>query len=112
MTSNASSSTKNPPRKMARTNVNDISSNESSPPQENNRIPTTRNTTLALSITRLNISQTPPNQPIEVSPLAPWALVFSTPPSSPIEPRPYLNSLEELPPRSSNPPPPPNQDIN
>nr|GFA52986.1 hypothetical protein [Tanacetum cinerariifolium] len=33
------------------------------------------------------------------------ALVYSTPPSSPIEPYPYLNSLEDLPPRSTNPPP-------
>ncbi|GJR81493.1 MAK10-like protein [Tanacetum coccineum] len=38
------------------------------------------------------------------------ALVFSTPPSSPIEPHSYLNYLEDLPPRSSNPsPPPPSQ---
>ncbi|GJS38416.1 hypothetical protein Tco_0563459 [Tanacetum coccineum] len=41
------------------------------------------------------------------------ALVFSTPPSSPIEPHPYLTSLEDLPPRSSNPlPPPPTQGFN
>ncbi|GKD22779.1 hypothetical protein Tco_1224482 [Tanacetum coccineum] len=46
-------------------------------------------------------------QPIEVSPLAPRALVFSTPPNSLIEPHPFLNSLDELPRRSSNPPPPP-----
>ncbi|GJR37568.1 hypothetical protein Tco_1213252 [Tanacetum coccineum] len=38
-----------------------------------------------------------------VSPLAPRALTFSTPPSSPLEPHPYLSSLNELPPRSSNP---------
>ncbi|GJZ70478.1 hypothetical protein Tco_0634028 [Tanacetum coccineum] len=110
MASNASSSTKTPPRKLDRTNVIDISSNESSPIQENNPIPTTLNTTHALSITPPIISQTPLNQPIEASPLAPRALVLSTPPSSPIEPHPYLNSLEDLPPRSSNPPP--NQDVN
>ncbi|GJU27604.1 hypothetical protein Tco_1166225 [Tanacetum coccineum] len=107
MTSSASSSTKNPPRKMARNNVIDISSNESSPIQENNLIPATLNTTLALSITPPIISQTSPNQLIEASPLAPQALVFSTPPSSLIEPHHYLNSLKDLPPRSSNPPPPP-----
>ncbi|GJR09123.1 hypothetical protein Tco_0791775 [Tanacetum coccineum] len=113
MASSASSSTKNPPRKMARNNVIEISSNESSSIQENNPIPTTLNTTIALSITHPIISQTPPNQPIEASPLAPRALVFSAPPSSPIKPHPYLNSLEDLPPISSNPPPPPPiQDIN
>ncbi|GKE08719.1 hypothetical protein Tco_1412270 [Tanacetum coccineum] len=53
------------------------------------------------------LSQTPPTQQIEASPLDPLELVFSTPPSSPIEPHPYLNSMEDLPPRSSNPPPPP-----
>ncbi|GKF22504.1 hypothetical protein Tco_0074826 [Tanacetum coccineum] len=92
---------------MARTNVIDISSNESSPLQENNPIPSTLNTTLALSITPPNISQSPPNQPIEASSLAPRALMFSTPLSSPTEPHLYLNSLEELPPKSSNPPLPP-----
>ncbi|GKD44974.1 hypothetical protein Tco_1269619 [Tanacetum coccineum] len=104
---NASLSTKNPPRKLDRTNVIDISSNEYSPTQNKNLISTTLNTTLALSITHPMISQTPLTQPIEVSPLALRALVFSTPPSSPIEPHPYLTSLEDLPPRSSNPPPPP-----
>ncbi|GKA64246.1 hypothetical protein Tco_0763852 [Tanacetum coccineum] len=62
----ASSSIKNPPRKLARTNVIDISS----PLQQNNLIPITLNTTLALSITPPMTSQTPPTQPIEVSPLA------------------------------------------
>ncbi|GJU82228.1 hypothetical protein Tco_1284593 [Tanacetum coccineum] len=38
-----------------------------------------------------------------ISPLAPRALNFSTPPSSPLELHPYLNSLNDLPPRSSNP---------
>ncbi|GKA58373.1 hypothetical protein Tco_0757561 [Tanacetum coccineum] len=113
MTSSTSSSTKNLLRKMAKNNVIDISANGSSPIQETNHIPITLNTTLALSITPLIISQTPPNQPIEASPLAPRALVFSTPPSLPIEPHPYLNSMEELPLRCTNaPPPPPNQDIN
>ncbi|GKC98739.1 hypothetical protein Tco_1169014, partial [Tanacetum coccineum] len=76
------------------------------PIQANNLIPTILTTTLALSLTPPKISQSPPNQPIEASPLAPRALVYSTPPSSPIEPHPYLNSLEDLHPRSSNPPHP------
>ncbi|GJX42677.1 hypothetical protein Tco_0257667 [Tanacetum coccineum] len=105
MSSSASSSTKNPPRKLSRTNVIDISSNESSSIHQNNFVPTTLDTTLALTITPPILSQTLPTQPIEASPLAPRALVFSTPPSSPIEPHPYLTSMEDLPPRSSNPPP-------
>ncbi|GKE80596.1 hypothetical protein Tco_1550596 [Tanacetum coccineum] len=113
MASSASLSTKNPPRKLDRTNVIDISSNEYSPTQNKNLISTTLNTTLALSITHPMISQTPLTQPIEVSPLAPRSLVFSTPPSLTIEPHPYLTSLEDLPPRSSNPlPPPPTQGFN
>ncbi|GJV85595.1 hypothetical protein Tco_1525493 [Tanacetum coccineum] len=113
MVSSASSSTKNLPRKLARTYIIDISSNESSLTQNNNLIPITLDTTLSLSITPLMISQTPLTQPIKVSPLAPRALVFSTPPSLPIEPHPYLTSLEDLPPRSSNPlPPPPTQGFN
>ncbi|GKC99698.1 hypothetical protein Tco_1169973 [Tanacetum coccineum] len=91
---------------MARTNVINISSNESSPIQENNPITATLNTTLALSIIPPHISQLPPNQPIEVSLLAPIALVFSTLPSTPFNPYPNLNSLEYLPPRSTNPSPP------
>ncbi|GJZ32884.1 hypothetical protein Tco_0578320 [Tanacetum coccineum] len=106
MASSASSSTKNPPRKQARTTIIDISSNEASPIQGNNPIPITPTTTIVLSLSLPNISQTLPHQPIEASPLAPRALVFSTPPSSPIEPHPYLNSLEDLSLRSSNPPPP------
>ncbi|GKD34930.1 hypothetical protein Tco_1250439 [Tanacetum coccineum] len=112
MASSASSSTKNHPRKLARISVIDISSNESSRIQQNNLITTTLNTTLSLSITPPMNSQTAPTRPIEVSPLAPQALVFLTPPNSPIEPHPYVNSLDELPPRNSNPPPPPlTQDI-
>nr|GEV51662.1 reverse transcriptase domain-containing protein [Tanacetum cinerariifolium] len=38
-----------------------------------------------------------------MSPLAPKALTFSTSPSSPLETHPYLSSLNERPPRSSNP---------
>ncbi|GJU82733.1 hypothetical protein Tco_1285098 [Tanacetum coccineum] len=41
---------------------------------------------------------------MEASPLALRALLFATPSSSPY---PYLKSLDDLPPRSSNPPPPP-----
>ncbi|GJS12729.1 hypothetical protein Tco_0407201 [Tanacetum coccineum] len=97
MASSASSSTKNPPRKLARTNVINISSNEPSSIQQNNPI----STTLALTITPSMASQTPPTQSIEISPLAPIARVFSTPSSSPIEPHPYLTSMEDLPHRSS-----------
>ncbi|GJU65188.1 hypothetical protein Tco_1247023 [Tanacetum coccineum] len=107
MALSASSSTKNPLRKLARTNVIDISSNESSPIQQNNPIPTTLDTTLALTITSPMFSQTPPTLPIEASPLAPRALVFSTPPNSLIEPHPFLPSMEDFPPRSINPPPQP-----
>nr|GEZ07915.1 hypothetical protein [Tanacetum cinerariifolium]GEZ12347.1 hypothetical protein [Tanacetum cinerariifolium] len=104
MTLSASSSTKNPPRNIARNNVIDISSNKSSTLQENNPIPINLNTTLELSITPPNISHSPPNQPLEASPLALRALVIFTPPTSPIEPHLYLNSLDDFPPRSSNPP--------
>ncbi|GJX44207.1 hypothetical protein Tco_0260883 [Tanacetum coccineum] len=38
-----------------------------------------------------------------ISPLARRALVFSTPPSSPLDLHPYLSSLNEQSPRSSNP---------
>ncbi|GKA25575.1 hypothetical protein Tco_0711684 [Tanacetum coccineum] len=62
-------------------------------------------TTLALIIPSLITSQGILNQGIEISPLALRAFVFSTPPSSPLEPHPYLTSLDDLSPRSSNPPP-------
>ncbi|GJU14899.1 hypothetical protein Tco_1142865 [Tanacetum coccineum] len=96
MTSSASSSTKNPPKKIPRTNVIGLSSNESSPIQQNNPIPITLDTTLALTITPPMFSQITPTQPIETSPLAPRVLIFSTSPSSPIEPHPYLTSMEDL----------------
>ncbi|GJV11535.1 hypothetical protein Tco_1353076 [Tanacetum coccineum] len=91
---------------MPRTNIIDISSNEPSLIQ-NNFIPTTLDTTLSLIIKPPILSQTPPIQQIEASPLAHRELVFLTSPSSPFEPHPYLTSMEDLPPRSSNPPPPP-----
>ncbi|GJZ88203.1 hypothetical protein Tco_0659985 [Tanacetum coccineum] len=106
MASRESSSTKNPLRKMPITYVIDISSNETSPIPQNN-ISTTLDTTLALTIPSSITSQATPTQGIDVSPLAPRALIFLTPPSSPFEPHPYLTSLEDLPPRSSNPPPTP-----
>ncbi|GKC96769.1 hypothetical protein Tco_1162211 [Tanacetum coccineum] len=90
---------------MARIDVIDISSNESSPIQ-NNPLNTNIDTTFALIIPSLITSQAIPTQGIDISPLAPRALVFSTPPSSPLERHPYLTSLEDLPPRSSNIPPP------
>ncbi|GJS91533.1 hypothetical protein Tco_0774169 [Tanacetum coccineum] len=107
MASSASSSTKNPPRKIARTNIIDISSNESSPIQKpsNNHITTPRTTSLtknlALSLTPPLINQILAPQPNEPSPLAPRELIFTTPPTSH---RPYLNNLEDLPPRCTNPP--------
>ncbi|GJY21019.1 hypothetical protein Tco_0393585 [Tanacetum coccineum] len=90
---------------MPRTEVIDISSNESSPIQTN-LINTTLDTTLALTIPSPITSQAISTQGIDVSPLAPRALVYSTTTSSPLEPHPYLTSLENLPPRSSNPSPP------
>ncbi|GJY95983.1 hypothetical protein Tco_0512344 [Tanacetum coccineum] len=104
MVSSASSSTKNPPRKLASTRITDISSNVSSLIQGNNIIPITLTTILALSITPPITSQVLSTPPIEASPLAPRALLFTTSSSLP---HPYLNSLEDLPPRSSNLPPPP-----
>ncbi|GKD94119.1 hypothetical protein Tco_1373956 [Tanacetum coccineum] len=104
MASSANSSTQNPPRKVPRTDFIDLSSNESSPIQ-NIPINTTLDTTLALTIPLPIISQTIPSQGTNVSPLALRALVFSTPPSSPLEPHPYLTTLDDLPPRKSNPPP-------
>ncbi|GJR33234.1 hypothetical protein Tco_1109466 [Tanacetum coccineum] len=90
---------------MPRTDFIDLSSNES-PPIQNHPINTTLDTTLALTIPPLTINQTISTQGTNVSPLAPRALVFSTPPSSLLEPHPYLTSLDDLPPRNSNPPPP------
>ncbi|GKA68072.1 hypothetical protein Tco_0767989 [Tanacetum coccineum] len=100
MVSSASSSTKKLPRKVTKTTIIDISSNESSPLQANNLIPTTLTTTLALSLTLPNASQTLPSQLIDTSPLEPQALIFSSPPTSP---HPYLNNIRDLPLRSSNP---------
>ncbi|GJS17015.1 hypothetical protein Tco_0411487 [Tanacetum coccineum] len=85
-----------------RTNMINISSNESSSIQQNNPI----STTLALTIIPPMASQTPPTQSIEILLLALRALMFSTLPSSPIEPHLYLTSLEDLPPRSTHPLPP------
>ncbi|GJT99137.1 hypothetical protein Tco_1094655 [Tanacetum coccineum] len=90
---------------MPRTEVIDILSNESSPIQ-NNLINTTLDTTLALTIPSPITSQAILTQGINVSPLAHRSLVFLTSTSSPLEPHLYLTSLEDLPPRSSNPPPP------
>ncbi|GJS46130.1 hypothetical protein Tco_0596251 [Tanacetum coccineum] len=109
MVSSASSFTKNLPRKLTNTNIIDISSNESSLLKANNLIPMPLTTTLTLSLTTPNASQTLPTQPIKASPLAPRALLFTTPPSSP---HPYLNSLDDLPSRISNPPPLPLDIIN
>ncbi|GJY37045.1 hypothetical protein Tco_0422423 [Tanacetum coccineum] len=106
MVSSKSYSTKNPPRRIPRTDVINISSNETSPIPQNN-ISTTLDTTLALTIPSPMTIQTGITQGIDVSPLAPRALIFSSPLTLPFEPHPYLTSLEDIPPRSSNPPPPP-----
>ncbi|GKB05857.1 hypothetical protein Tco_0834052 [Tanacetum coccineum] len=98
MVSSANSFTKKPPRKIHKTYVIDISLNETSPITQNN-ISTTLDTTLALTISLPITSQATPTQGIDVSPLAPRALIFSTSPSSPFKPYPYLDT----PPRSSNP---------
>ncbi|GJW12973.1 hypothetical protein Tco_0017106 [Tanacetum coccineum] len=95
---------KNPPRKVPKTDFIDISSNESSSLQ-NHPINTTLDTTLALLIPPSTLGHTNPTQGNIVSPLAPRAIIFSTPPNSPIEPHPYLASLDDLPPRRSNPQP-------
>ncbi|GKB54464.1 hypothetical protein Tco_0905217 [Tanacetum coccineum] len=91
--------------KAPRTDFIDLSSNESSSIQ-NIPINTTLDTTLALIIPPPTISQTIPSQETKVSTLVPRALIFSTPPSSSPEPHPYLTTLDDLPPRNSNPPSP------
>ncbi|GKA12300.1 hypothetical protein Tco_0691846 [Tanacetum coccineum] len=115
MALSANSSTQNPPRKLPRTNYIDISSNETSPIQDHStnnsqslnpittNPSTTLDTTLALTIPPPTSIQTTPTLEPLMSPLAPRALTFSTPPNSPLEPHPYLSSLNEIPPKSSNP---------
>ncbi|GKF36089.1 hypothetical protein Tco_0112847 [Tanacetum coccineum] len=106
-------------KKMPQTDFIDISSNESPPIQNhltNTSQPlnttnttfftsptTTLDTTLSLIIPPTTSIQTTPTLEQLTSPLAPRALTFSTPPSSPLEPHPYLSSLNEIPPKSSNP---------
>ncbi|GKC88953.1 hypothetical protein Tco_1149602 [Tanacetum coccineum] len=62
---------------------------------------TTLTTTLALSLTPPLINQILAPQPNEPLPLAPRELIFTTPQTSP---HPYLNNLEDLPSRFTNPP--------
>ncbi|GJX89883.1 hypothetical protein Tco_0343209 [Tanacetum coccineum] len=100
---------------MPQTDFIDISSNESSPIQNhstntskplnsiNATLITILDTTLALTIPPPTSIQTIPTQEPMVSPLSHRPLTFSTPSSSPLETYPYLSSLNELPPRSSNP---------
>ncbi|GJZ41292.1 hypothetical protein Tco_0588178 [Tanacetum coccineum] len=64
-------------------------------------------TTLTLSVTPPNASQTLLSQPIEPLPLAPRALTFYSPPTSPHT---CLNNIDDLPLRSLNPPPLPSFD--
>ncbi|GKF03698.1 hypothetical protein Tco_0030621 [Tanacetum coccineum] len=100
---------------MPRTDFNKIPSNESSPVQNhltntsqplknnNTTIATTLDTSLALTFPPSNTIQTTLAREPLTSPLATRALTFSTPPSSPLEPHPYLSSLNEIPPRTTNP---------
>ncbi|GJV31469.1 hypothetical protein Tco_1391869 [Tanacetum coccineum] len=106
--SSASSSIRNPPRKVARTSVINISSNESSPLREssNNYITTPPTTPLvsplSSPVTTTIVAPLLAPQPNTPTTLAPRELVFTT---SPTSPHPYLNTLEDLPPRCTNPPP-------
>ncbi|GJZ10478.1 hypothetical protein Tco_0545237 [Tanacetum coccineum] len=103
MASSACSSTQNPPRKLAKIDYIDLTSNETSPqPSQLNPI-VTIDTTLALTIPPLTSNQATPMVEPFTSPLAPRALIFSTPPNTPIEPHPYLSSINDAPPRSTNP---------
>ncbi|GJU78690.1 hypothetical protein Tco_1275760 [Tanacetum coccineum] len=105
--STASSFTRNPPQKRARTNVIDISSSESSPL----RRPSTN-----YIVTPTTPLESPPTSPVAtpiITPLlalqpntptivTPREVMFTTPLTSP---HPYLNTLEDLPPTCTNPPP-------
>nr|GFA73986.1 hypothetical protein [Tanacetum cinerariifolium] len=59
-------------------------------------------TPLTSHVTNLLVIPSLAPQPIMPTTLAPCELIFTTPPTSPHL---YLNTLEELPPRSTNPPP-------
>nr|GEX70457.1 hypothetical protein [Tanacetum cinerariifolium] len=106
-------------KEMARTDFIEISSNESSPIQNHltnasqplnitnttfiTNPSTTLDTTLALTTPPpTSIQTTLTLEPLMTS-LAPRALTFSTPLSSPLEPHPYVSSLNEIPPRTTNP---------
>ncbi|GJY68051.1 hypothetical protein Tco_0471033 [Tanacetum coccineum] len=95
MASSACSSTQNPPKKASKVTYIDLTSNEASPQPHHATI----DTTLALTI--------PPPIPNMVepfaSPLGPRALVFTTPPNTPNDPHPFLSSLNDAPPRPTNP---------
>ncbi|GJS70770.1 hypothetical protein Tco_0703611 [Tanacetum coccineum] len=100
---------------MPRTDFIEISSNESSPIQNhltnasqplnitNTNPSTTLDTTLALTTPPPTSIQTTLTLEPLMTPLASRALTFSTPPSSPLEPHPYLSSLNEIPPITTNP---------
>ncbi|GJR90699.1 hypothetical protein Tco_0214710 [Tanacetum coccineum] len=117
MASCANSSTQNSPKKVPRTDFIEISSNESLPNQNHltnasqhlnitNRNPsTTLDTTLALTTPPPTSIQTTLTLEPVMTPVAPRALTFFTPPSSPLEPHPCISSLNEIPPRNTNPVP-------
>ncbi|GJW69182.1 hypothetical protein Tco_0123606 [Tanacetum coccineum] len=103
MASSACSSTQNPPRKLAKSEYIDLTSNETSPqPSQLNPI-VTIDTTLALTIRPLTSNQATPTVEPFTSPLAPRALIFSTPLNTPKEPHPYLSSTNNAQPRLTNP---------
>ncbi|GJS69306.1 hypothetical protein Tco_0702147 [Tanacetum coccineum] len=102
MASSACSSTQNPPRKVAKIDYINLSSNETSPNHSQLNPNTTIDTTLALIMPPPTSNQAPKVEPF-ATPLAPRALTFSTPPNTPIEPHPYLSSTNDAPPRTTNP---------
>ncbi|GKD33103.1 hypothetical protein Tco_1248612 [Tanacetum coccineum] len=100
---------------MPRTEFIKISSNESSLIQNhltnasqplnmtNTNPSTTLNTTLALTTPPPTSIQTTLTLEPLMTPLAPRDLTLYTPLSSPLEPHPYQSSLNEIPPRTTNP---------
>ena len=95
MASSACSSTQNPPKKNQKISYIDLTSNESSPQPNHAQV----NTTLALSTSPHVPSLTMPL----ASPIAKRALIFTTPPNTPVVAHPYLSTMNDVPPRPTNP---------
>nr|GEV82455.1 hypothetical protein [Tanacetum cinerariifolium] len=102
MASSVCSSTQNPPRKLAKINYIDLSSNETSPIHSKVNPNTTIDTTLALTMPPPTSNQTTPMVEPLATLLAPRALTFFTPLNTPIEPHLYMSSTNDAPPRTSN----------